>query len=341
MHDASGATAPLKRNRVPIVSPLRYPGSKRRLAGYIQRTLELNELCPALFVEPFAGGASVGLQLLSAGAVKSIGLIELDPLVAAFWQTAFFDSDWLIKQVKEIQITIETWKLYKARIPNETRERAIACLFLNRTSFSGILAPGAGPIGGFKQESDYKLDCRFPRERLVQRLEEVAALKDKVSFVLEMSWDDGMGEVCKKLDKDELLTDVFYYFDPPFFEKADRLYTHYFRQSDHQRLKDIVVALSPPWMLSYDSLERVQELYGSEEADSAHVEVIYSTSAVAGNRVAREVILTNLDSLPRETRLWRRSAEWKKGERQLSHPAASDGRQQDNALPEAVLVGQV
>lgn len=47
---------------------------------------------------------------------------------------------------------------------------AFACLFLNRTSFNGTLHWRAGPIGGKEQTSKYAIDCRFPRERLVQRL---------------------------------------------------------------------------------------------------------------------------------------------------------------------------
>ncbi|HEX8231002.1 MAG TPA: effector-associated domain EAD1-containing protein [Chloroflexia bacterium] len=58
------------REEVSIVSPLRYPGSKRRLAGYIEATLRINNLRPALFVEPFAGGASVALQLLTDDGFK-------------------------------------------------------------------------------------------------------------------------------------------------------------------------------------------------------------------------------------------------------------------------------
>lgn len=41
--------------RAQILSPLRYPGGKRRLAGYIAEALALNGLRPKVFVEPFGG----------------------------------------------------------------------------------------------------------------------------------------------------------------------------------------------------------------------------------------------------------------------------------------------
>src|SRR5262245_46609770 len=48
---------PLSRREVSILSPLRYPGAKRRLSGYMAEVLRLDDLRPKLFVEPFAGGA--------------------------------------------------------------------------------------------------------------------------------------------------------------------------------------------------------------------------------------------------------------------------------------------
>jgi D12 class N6 adenine-specific DNA methyltransferase len=62
-HASSPQIAYLDHEDASILSPLRYPGSKRRLASFIAHTLELNDLEPPLFVEPFAGGSSVALQL--------------------------------------------------------------------------------------------------------------------------------------------------------------------------------------------------------------------------------------------------------------------------------------
>ena len=96
------AEEPLERDTVSILSPLRYPGGKRRLAGYIAAAIRINGLRPKLFVEPFAGGASVALQLLNDGLVDSIALGEKDPLVASFWKTVFYDHEWLIWRLEEV-----------------------------------------------------------------------------------------------------------------------------------------------------------------------------------------------------------------------------------------------
>jgi DNA adenine methylase len=302
--------AALERGEASILSPLRYPGSKRRLAGYIRETLTLNGHRPALFVEPFAGGASVSLQLLNDGDVEQIGLIDRDPLVASFWQTVFYDADWLVEQVESIDVTLERWRAFKAAVPSGRRQRAIACLFLNRTSFSGVLARRTGPIGGFSQTSDHKLDCRFSRATLVKRIRQAERLKDRVAFVWNLHWRTGMGRLRQMQHAGRLPQEALFYFDPPFFQKAERLYPHYFDDAGHRGLRDHILTLKDPWLLSYDSAQRVAELYGGSGHGAARVEVLYSTSGASGRGAAQEVILTNLSRLPLQTRLWRRSDEW-------------------------------
>lgn len=281
-----------------ILSPLRYPGSKRRLAKYVRRALELNGLYPDLLVEPFAGGASVALHLLNAGLVKKIGLMDLDPLVSAFWQTVFFDADWLVDQIENVNITLERWHEFKATIPDRRRERALACLFLNRTSFSGILAPSAGPIGGQQQTSAYGLDCRFPRQTLVDRVRQAEALRDNVAFVWNTNWKEGVLRVKRRQRKGTLSTNTLYYLDPPFFEKADRLYNHFFVAEQHQELRDFVLHLEDSYILSYDSVDKVNELYDGARLGPTHVEVLYSASGNGGRRATREAIITNLETVP-------------------------------------------
>lgn len=306
-------TAPsLQRKEVSILSPLRYPGAKRRHAGYIKEAFCLNGLHPELFIEPFAGGASVALQLANDRVVERIGLIERDPLVAAFWKTVFFDADWLVRKVMKTRVTVKQWQRLKRQRPRETRARAYACLYLNRTSFSGILAPGAGPLGGYSQASVYGIDCRFPKETLIRRIRQAEALRDKVAFVWNLGWADGLARIHTMQERGTLPPDAFYYVDPPFFEKADRLYNFYFKDTDHYRLRDALLKLQAPWILSYDASVRVMELYGNGNFDPVHLELLYGSPGNGGSTVAREVLLTNLDKLPAATRLWRRNEEWRK-----------------------------
>jgi DNA adenine methylase len=289
----------------PFLSPLRYPGSKRRLGEYVRQAFDLNQLQPDLYVEPFFGGGSVGIQLMQHDLVDKVIIMDLDPWVASFWRTLFFDTDWLIKKIKTTEVTIELWQELKASKPRSIRERAWACFYLNRTSFSGILEKKAGPLGGRTQKSEYKIDCRFPREVLIQRIERIAELREKVCGVWNCSWKDGFQRI-KTEQKNKKLPNknVFYYLDPPFFEEAEELYRYYFQEQDHIALRDCLIKMQDKWLLSYDFSDQVERLYGdairnrTNGTNHHHVEIYYSLAVLSERRVAKEVILSNLSKLP-------------------------------------------
>ncbi len=280
-----------------IISPLRYPGSKKRIIKDIKEIIKANKIHPELYVEPFAGGASIALNLLNDCIVEKIGLIELDSLVADFWDVVFFDTDWLVRQIETIEVTLKNWHNFKHTTPKTKRDRALTCFFLNRTSFSGIIAR-AGPIGGQKQQSKYKIDCRFPKKTLIERIRQAESLKEKVAFVKNMSWEEGITYIREQQNLSRLPQDnLLFYFDPPFFEKANQLYNYYFNNAKHQQLRDFIVNLKDNWILSYDSPEQVRKLYG-ENLQSINTNIRYSTGRCSTSRSAKEeIILTNMNIL--------------------------------------------
>ncbi|MBI2707712.1 MAG: DNA adenine methylase [Proteobacteria bacterium] len=289
----------------PIRSPLRYPGSKRRLANYVRQTLELNNFRPALYVEPFVGGASVGLQLLQYELIDKVIFMDLDPWVASFWHTVFFDTKWLVEKIRTTRVTLKLWKEIKNSKPRSIRDRAWACFYLNRTSFSGILEAKAGPLGGRKQKSEYKIDCRFPRETLIKRVLQAASFSNKVYAVWNCSWEDGISEIKAEQKRKNLpKKNIFYYLDPPFFEEAQELYRFYFQEKDHTRLRDYLLQFKDNWLLSYDYAKQVEVLYGdaiskkTNGTNHQHVDIYYSLAILSERRVAKEVILSNLPKLP-------------------------------------------
>ena len=297
------------RREASILSPLRYPGAKRRLSAYIAETLRLNTLRPKLFVEPFAGGSSVALQLLNDDLVDTIALGERDPLVASFWKVVFRESQWLIDRIKDTPVTLKNWDYFKKNSFKSNKDRALACVFLNRTSFSGIMAPGAGPIGGRRQESDYKIDCRYNTEMLTKRIRQAAALKDRVLFVDNCDWQLTVQKVKELRYK---RNEVFYYLDPPFFNKAEGLYKYYFDDGDHNQLHRVLMKLRQPWLLSYDKADEIVKLYSHNGYGPTHIDILYSIASSRSRPKSQEAIITNLKVLPKETRIWRSTEEWKK-----------------------------
>lgn len=284
-----------------FISPLRYPGGKRRLLPFIKDTLQLNQLRPKLFVEPFAGGASVSLELLAIGAVEQIALGELDPLVASFWKVVFEDPAWLLEQISRIPVTVEQWLAFKKGKFSTDRERALVCLFLNRTSYSGILSSTGGPIGGYSQQSKYTISCRFNREMLIQRIRDIHELgKSRVLFVKHATWKETIEEVEKLGYR---LGEVFYYLDPPFYRKAEKLYRFYFREEDHRELHDFLMTLRQPWLLSYDAAEPIYEMYSRSGNGTRRLSIMYSLSVKGKATRAQELMITNLPKLPKGSQL--------------------------------------
>jgi DNA adenine methylase len=274
------------------LSPLRYPGSKRKLVKYINKILVHNKFSPRILVEPFAGGGSVFLHFLINNKVDKVVIADKDELIYSFWRTLFYDSSYLVNFIKKVKVNLENFDYYRNIASNvgkfKRRSLAEACLFLNRTSFSGILNDSAGPIGGRKQESDYKIDCRFGRKNLIQKVKQIAALRDKV-VVLSCNWADTLKYPFQKLKyKSE---EVLFYFDPPFYKKANHLYRHYFNDKNHEDLRDVVIKLKQPWILSYDRAREIEKLYSGFK--SVHIQMPYSINSPA-KRLEKELIITRL-----------------------------------------------
>jgi DNA adenine methylase len=237
-----------------IKSPLRYPGSKQKFCETLKNILDKNNIRTELFIEPFAGGASISLFMLQNDLTEKIALIEKDPLLASFWKVVFFDSDWLISEIKKLNINLETWQYFKNYSPRTIRKKALKCLFMNRTCFSGILK--AGPIGGQNQSSQYTIDCRFNKENIINKIRILSTYKNRIEFI-----EEGDYEIILKEKILNLPDKTFFYFDPPYVNKAKGLYNFYFDNQDHYRLKDFIKVLDYNWLLSYDFEPSLNDLY--------------------------------------------------------------------------------
>ena len=277
-----------------IISPLRYAGSKRKIFNYLERILKHNKMTPQVLVEPFVGGGSIFLNFLSRHENGKVIIADKDELIFSFWKILFSNPGYLINFIKKTKVNLKIFDHYRyiaSRPAKFNRKRlAEACLFLNRTSFSGILNNSAGPIGGRAQKSAYKIDCRFGRENLIRKIKEISVFKGRV-VVLPNDWEEVLKYATKEYGKEKLL----FYFDPPFYKKADQLYRYYFDENTHIKLRDKLMKLKRPWILSYDRAKEIQNLYS--EFARINVSMPYSINSPA-KRLEKEFIITPL-KLPR------------------------------------------
>jgi DNA adenine methylase len=238
------------------LSPLRYPGGKATISSFVAELIEAQRQRLSRYVEPFAGGAGVGLRLLFDEHVDEIVLNDLDSGVAAFWRAVFGRTSELTDKVKATLPTLKEWHRQRAIYINggsSDLQLGFATFFLNRTNRSGIL--NARPIGGLNQTGKWGIDARYNGERLAERITRLGEYSSRVTICSE----DGIDLLSRYLNDEH----SFIYVDPPYLQKGDDLYLDNLNWSDHERLaKELKPARN--WMLTYDKDPRALKLYPTQ-----------------------------------------------------------------------------
>lgn len=256
----SGAT--MRHHKKPIISPLRYPGGKAALYTKLRAIVRANDLTSGTYVEPYAGGAGAALGLLVTGQVRRIVINDLDPAIYALWKAVVSEPLAISRMIEKVELTVPEWSRQKDIYLNAPRDDYLslgfATLFLNRTNRSGVL--NGGPIGGMDQTGNYKIDARFNRKTLVERLRLIALHAKRIS----VANTDGMTIIKRYSKRDNTLI----YADPPYFEKAGSLYLNSFTETHHSALAACLNAVSDTkWLLTYDNVPRVAELYSDRRRE--------------------------------------------------------------------------
>ena len=247
----------------PLVTPLRYPGGKASLVDYVEKFIESNKISVDTLIEPYAGSAAVSIGLLNKNIISKAYINDSDQMIYAFWETVMDNNQELIEIIDNVEVNLDTWFEYKKYVVNNPltkfnrKDVAMAFLFLNRTSYSGIVK--AGPLGGKNQRSRYKIDCRFNKERLKKKIKNLEILSSKVE-VFNMDGIQFMKETIKRNG------DVLIYVDPPYYKVGKLLYNEYFDDSKHIELADYLKHVEEqPWLLSYNNSDFILNLYNDME----------------------------------------------------------------------------
>ncbi len=236
-------------------SPLRYPGGKGKLANYVKLILLENGLVGREYVEPYAGGASVALSLLFEEYASHIHINDLNPSLAAFWTAVLEESQELCERIEAVAVTTDEWERQRAiqTDPKATTvDLAFSTFFLNRTSRSGII--GGGIIGGKDQTGKWKIDARFGREDLIRRIRKIARHRSRIT-VTSIDAADYLQAALPHIDT------PFVYLDPPYYVKGGELYQSSYKPADHAAIASLVHKLDVPWIVSYDAVPQIDELY--------------------------------------------------------------------------------
>lgn len=243
-------------------TPLRYPGGKQKLFSFINEIISTNNIGGIEYVEPYAGGAGIAIELLVRGVVSRIHLNDISKPVYAIWHTIITEPEWLCKKISIASLTVDEWLKQREVLKNfdnhSLEDLGFATLYLNRCNHSGILTGGI--IGGLNQNGIWKLDARFSRKEIIDRIETIANVRSKISVT---NFD---AEVLIDKFNTDFSNKYFFYFDPPYLKKADRLYLNYYNFSDHARIADKIQSIfNSYWVVSYDNHDYISQLYNDKK----------------------------------------------------------------------------
>jgi DNA adenine methylase len=210
---------------------------------------------PSKFIEPFAGGAIVGLTVAFEQLADCVLLVEKDEQVGAVWQALIEEKHglWIADRIEKFELTPENVTALLAEVDLPLPERAFQTIVHNRVSRGGIMAKGAGLIK--YGEGGKGLASRWYPQTLAKRIRAIDKIRDKLSFV----WGDGL-EVIEQYQSS---SDVVCFVDPPYTagggkRAGRRLYTY--SELDHERLFSLLAVAQGDFLITYDNDEAVREL---------------------------------------------------------------------------------
>lgn len=241
---------------VKLSSNLRYPGGKSKMLPLIMEHLDPLLINSKYYIEPFVGGGSVMLHVAANYPNLQLFINDKNYGVASFWSIVTGTDDQKINQLITLIDQKPTVDLY-AQLREDKSLDPVMCaykmLFFNKCNFSGIET--SGPIGGTKQESKYKIDCRYNPAKIKQGIKDINQVtRGRV--------------VASNVDINNCFvlwnSDYPAYLDPPYVWKGSELYVNYMEQPEHEQMAKRLASRSN-WLLSYDDCPEVRALYAEKE----------------------------------------------------------------------------
>ena len=231
-----------------------------------------NGLGGGTYIEPYAGGAGAALYLLLNRYVAKIVINDLDLAISSFWRAILQHNEEFINLLEKVPLTLDEREKQRNILEHETDfstiELGFATFYLNRVNRSGILSGGV--IGGKQQTGKYKLDARFHKRDLINRIRKIGQHSDSID-VHCMDALELLDLVDGRMGNKSLL-----YMDPPYFNKGSRLYKNHYASEDHIQVAERVKEIVMPWLVTYDNCEFISRLY--EDQDYCEFSLTYSTS---------------------------------------------------------------
>ncbi|WP_228442408.1 DNA adenine methylase [Natrarchaeobaculum sulfurireducens] len=213
-----------------------YPGSKGQLAGWIINHLP-DHHC---YVEPFGGSAAVLLQK-PASTVEVVN--DRDSDIVHFYQVLRDRETELLDWLKATPFRRDLHRKYAHQYfagyrPDDDVERAGRWFYLRNTQF----AQKYTCFSGFRLSQ-----ARNHARTYQKRVDKLRLVADRLRDVQVANRD--YADLVDRTDA----ADTCYYFDPPYVDVGDDLYSHE-DAFDHAQFTDILESTEGDWIVSYTDL---------------------------------------------------------------------------------------
>jgi DNA adenine methylase len=207
------------------------------------------------FVEPFAGGAAVGLAVANERLAIHVTLVEIDGAVASVWRVVVNgedDVDVLVERIKNFEVTEQSVEAELSKSPQTLNDFAFQTIVRNRSSRGGLLAPGSGLLK--KGENGKGLLSRWYPETLGKRIVRLVELRPRINFI--------QGDGLQTIEELAACADNVFFIDPPYTISNNgagkRLYTC--SALDHEALFRLAATIAGDFLMTYDNHPEVRSL---------------------------------------------------------------------------------
>ena len=277
-------------------SPLRYPGGKGKLEPFMEFMIKKLGHLGGTYIEPFAGGAGIALELLDKGIVNEIVINDYDKGIYSFWKAILTETDRFIQDIRYTPLTMAEWNRQRNITINMNNrysyELGFATFYMNRTNRSGIIKGGV--IGGVAQSGKWKMDARFNREELIKRIERIVSKKTQI-HLYNKDIESFIAHYIPRYQNNSLT-----YFDPPYYNKGEELYLNFFRDNDHKRIEKIIqTKLQSDWIITYDDSPHIAKIYSGYEIKRFDL----NYSAGKKRKASEIIVFKNIKMVPTDMEL--------------------------------------
>jgi len=259
---------------------LRYPGGKRKLYKHISKFLTPSDT----YVEPFFGGGFIGLKCLENKLATRYVFNDKDYAIYSIWKSIEKYPKKLKKYLSKLKPTVQNFYKIKKLLIEKTKhdivKTAAIKIAIHQWSYSGLGEMAGGPIGGKKQNSKYKINCRWNIESLLSQIDKYHVLFTKNNVSIYNT------DALKLIQMYQSSKQTIIYIDPPYYIKGGSLYLEKFNQ--HNKLARLVETSNAMCIVSYDDAEDIKKMYRKSTINK-----IITKYSINGSTKKSELIICN------------------------------------------------